>query len=53
MKQEVTNSCGRKGCDSDRITLPWDGRTIRIRGRVQKGRHDIAPLRKTIELSVG
>ena len=30
----ITNSCGRKGCDTDRIILPNDGKFGSINSRV-------------------
>lgn len=42
MKAEDTkiNSCGRKGCDSDRITLPYGRKPIHVSGKVHGKRND-------------
>lgn len=41
IQQEVTNSCKTKrGCDCDRVTLPWDSLFIIVRGRMPKPRND-------------
>ena len=53
MKSNINGSCGRKGCDTDRIILPWDGRTIFIRSRVYEGRNDIKLVRKVNKLALG
>lgn len=52
----MKNSCGKRGCDStdsDRITLPNDGRTIRVRGKMHGRGHDIKLVSQVINELMG
>lgn len=53
MKSNINGSCGRKGCDTDRLTLPWDGRNVFIRARVHEGRNDTKLVWKINKLPLG
>lgn len=49
----MKNSCGKKGCDSDRIILPNDGRTIRVRGKMHGRGYDTKLVSQILNVLMG